>query len=71
MKNFTVKNVELEGLLIAVVTDETGADWYDSQKLFNPDALKSVFDSNGVIISMHHDVSALWPGNCSIAEIAP
>ncbi|MFK3934054.1 tail fiber assembly protein [Pantoea agglomerans] len=70
MKNFTVENVDLDGLLIAVATDETGADWYASQRLFQPDTLKFVFDKNGVVISMNHDVSALWPGGHSVAEIA-
>lgn len=70
MKNFTVENVDLDGLLIAVATDETGADWYASQRLFQPDTLKFVFDKNGVVISMNHDVSALWPGGNSVAELA-
>jgi len=70
MRNFTVKNIDLNGLLIAVATDETGADWYASQKFFQPDTLKLVFEKNGVIVSMHHDVSALWPGEGSVAEVA-
>lgn len=71
MKNFTVENVDLNGLLIAVATDETGADWYESQKNFHPDTLKVVFDADGLIISEGQDVSALWPGGNSIAEVDP
>ncbi|KII68656.1 Tail fiber assembly protein U' [Thelohanellus kitauei] len=71
MKNFTVENVDLNGLLIAVATDETGADWYESQKNFHPDTLKVVFDAVGLIISEGQDVSALWPGGNSIAEVDP
>ncbi|THD52617.1 tail fiber assembly protein [Enterobacteriaceae bacterium ML5] len=70
MKNFTAKNVDVDGLIIGVATDETGADWYKSQKNFVKDTLKIVFNSDGVIVSMSHDVSALWPAGNSVAEIA-
>ena len=69
MKNFTAKNVDHDGIIIGVATDETGADWYDSQKKFSNDTLKIVFNSAGVIVSMSHDVSALWPAGNSVAEI--
>lgn len=69
MKNFTVKNVETDGIIIGVATDETGADWYESQKNFADDTLKIIFDSAGVIVSMSNDVSALWPVGNSVAEI--
>ncbi|WP_148245152.1 tail fiber assembly protein [Enterobacter asburiae] len=70
MKNFKSKNVEINGLNISVATDETGADWYESQKNFADDTLKIVFNSADVIVSMSHDVSALWPAGNSVAEIA-
>lgn len=70
MKNFSVKNVDVNGIIIAVATDETGADWYESQKNFTDDTLKIVFDSAGVIVSMNYDVTTLWPGGNSIAEVA-
>ena len=70
MKNFTVKNVDVNGIIIGVATDETGADWYDSQKNFANDTLKIIFNSAGVIVSMSHDVSSLWPEGNSVAEIA-
>lgn len=71
MKNFTVSKGDINGLPVSVATDETGADWYESQKSFQDDTLKIVFNSSGVIISMSRDVSALWPGENSVAEIAP
>lgn len=70
MKNFKSKNVEINGLNISVATDETGADWYGSQKNFADDTLKIIFNSEGVIVSMSYDVSALWPPGNSVAEIA-
>lgn len=69
MKNFTSKNVEINGIVIGVATDETGADWYDSQKNFAEDTLKIIFNTAGIIVSLNHDVSALWPAGNSVAEI--
>lgn len=69
MKNFTTKNVDHGGIIISVATDETGADWYESQKNFQDDTLKIVFDTSGVIISMSYDVSALNVDRASVAEI--
>lgn len=50
--------------------DDHGRDWYESQKEFQSDTLKVVFNSGGVIISMSKDVSALWPVDNSVAEVA-
>lgn len=50
--------------------DDQSRDWYESQKEFQSDTLKIVFNSNGVIISMSEDVSALWPVDNSVAEVA-
>lgn len=71
MKNFTAKKVEINGMIIGMATDETGADWYVSQKNFADDTLKIIFNSEGVIVSMSDDVSSLWPAGNSVAEIAP
>lgn len=70
MKNFTAKNVDHDGIIICIATDEKGADWYESQKNFADDTLKIIFNSAGVIVSMSHDVSALWPAGNSVTEIA-
>jgi len=70
MKNFTVKNGDVNGLTVSFATDENGADWYESQKKFQSDTLKIIFNNKGIIVSMSHDVSALWPGGNSVAEIA-
>ncbi|MBD8159246.1 tail fiber assembly protein [Pantoea agglomerans] len=50
--------------------DEQGRDWYESQKEFQREKLKIVFNSNGVIVSMSKDVSSLWPLGNSVAEVA-
>jgi len=56
---------------VTYLKDDSGADWYESQKNFKADTLKIVFNSDGVIISMSYDVSALWPVGNSVVEIAP
>lgn len=70
MKNFTAKNGDINGLSVSFATDENGADWYESQKKFQADTLKIIFNNKGVIVSMSHDVSALWPVGNSVAEVA-
>ena len=50
--------------------DDQGRDWYESQKEFQSNTLKIVFNSNGVIVSMSKDVSSLWPLGNSVAEVA-
>lgn len=70
MRNFKVSKGEINKIPILIATDETGADWYESQKNFQKDTLKIVFNNDGVIISLSYDVSALWPGENSVAEVA-
>ncbi|MGV6478763.1 tail fiber assembly protein [Pantoea agglomerans] len=70
MKNFTAKNGDINGLSVSFATDENGVDWYESQKKFQSDTLKIIFNNEGVIVSMSHDVSALWPVGNSVAEVA-
>lgn len=50
--------------------DDSGLDWYESQKKFSEKTLKFVFDSDGVIISYDYDVSKLWPVGNSVSEVA-
>lgn len=50
--------------------DESGNEWYASQRLFAADALKIAYDPDGYIRSVSSDVSALWPVYLSVAEIA-
>ncbi|HCD7552967.1 TPA: tail fiber assembly protein [Citrobacter farmeri] len=49
--------------------DETGSEWYESQKLFSPDTLKIAYESNGVIRSIQTDISLIYPNNLSVAEV--
>ncbi|EAQ4448882.1 DUF4376 domain-containing protein [Salmonella enterica] len=49
---------------------EDGQEWYESQKQFAVDTIKFAYDADGVIRSISRDVSALWPVNMSIAEVA-
>jgi len=50
--------------------DDQGRDWYAAQKEFKGDTLKVVFNNSGVIVSKSIEVSALWPMNNSVAEVA-
>ncbi|EDI8720429.1 phage tail protein [Salmonella enterica] len=49
---------------------EDGQEWYESQKQFAADTIKFSYDSDGIIRSISRDVSALWPVNMSVAEVA-
>ncbi len=49
---------------------EDGQDWYDVQKLFQPDTLKIAYDDKGVIRSLSQDVSMLYPEGLSVAEVS-
>lgn len=70
-----LKNINISGSLfvgekqVLFLSDERGADWYESQRLFKDDTLKVVFNASGVIVSMSYDVSALWPVGNSVAEV--
>ncbi|CAH6661000.1 tail fiber assembly protein [Pseudocitrobacter vendiensis] len=57
------------GVPIAYLQSDSGADWYDSQKLFSDDTWKIVFDSDGVIVSFSNDISMLFPVGMSVAEV--
>ncbi|AZP49581.1 tail fiber assembly protein [Rahnella aquatilis] len=70
MKNFSTEEISFNGVQLQVAIDETGADWYEAQKNFQEDTLKVVFGNTGVILSLSYDVSALWPGSNSVAEIS-
>ncbi|EDW2791963.1 tail fiber assembly protein [Salmonella enterica] len=59
---------------------EGGEDWYVVQKRFADDTVKIQYDSSGVIIAVvdkpillrgnTYAASALWPVNCSVAEMS-
>ncbi|EJS9208810.1 DUF4376 domain-containing protein [Salmonella enterica] len=49
---------------------EDGQEWYESHKQFAADTIKFTYDADGVIRSISRDVSALWPVNMSVAEVA-
>lgn len=49
---------------------EDGQEWYESQKQFVADTIKFAYDADGVIRSISRDISALWPVNMSVAEVA-
>ncbi|KAA5920922.1 MULTISPECIES: tail fiber assembly protein [unclassified Pantoea] len=71
MKNLHVYNAEMiAGNSVLFLKDDAGRDWYESQKLFDDETLKVVFDSSGIIVSMNYDVSTLWPVDNSVAEVA-
>ncbi|WP_424765420.1 hypothetical protein [Necropsobacter rosorum] len=54
---------------VIYLQDESGADWYESQKEFKADTMKAVYDKHGVIVSCSRDVSALFPLDCSVIEV--
>lgn len=70
--NFTAYTPEGEypgGILW--LRDEEGTDWYDCQSDFQPDTVKVAYrESDGVIVSMSTDVSALCPNGLSVAEVS-
>ncbi|EFB73333.1 tail fiber assembly protein [Providencia rustigianii] len=46
-------------------------DWYKQQANFKNNTLKILYDDDGVITSMHHDVSMLYPEGAYILELDP
>lgn len=51
--------------------DEEGTDWYACQSTFRADTVKVAYrESDGVIVSMSTDVSALCPNGLSVAEVS-
>lgn len=69
IKNFTPYTPENMTVNALYLKSEDGQDWYECQKLFSPDTIKIVYDSNDVVISFSKDVSALCPVNASVAEV--
>ncbi|WP_016857583.1 tail fiber assembly protein [Candidatus Williamhamiltonella defendens] len=49
---------------------EDDQDWYECQKLFQPDTMKVEYETDGIIRSMGYDISAFCPDGCSIAEVS-
>lgn len=50
--------------------DEEGRDWYYHLTRFQPDTLKILYNSDGIICGFSPDASRLWPVGLSIAEVA-
>lgn len=44
-------------------------DWYQQQSKFKNDTLKILYNDDGDIISMHHDISMIYPENAYILEL--
>ncbi|MTB46043.1 tail fiber assembly protein [Providencia sp. wls1950] len=44
-------------------------DWYKQQDSFSHETLKILYDDDGIIVSMHHDVSMLYPEGAYILEV--
>lgn len=65
---YTPAKVVAEG--IRYLRDTNKNDWYESQKSFQADTLKIVYDTENIIISAAKDVSGLWPEGASVAEIS-
>lgn len=61
-------NKKPEGVLF--LRSKSGVDWYEAQSGFQPDTMKVMYDSAGIICCAETDVSGLWPVNCSVAEIS-
>ncbi|ECP0306159.1 DUF4376 domain-containing protein [Salmonella enterica] len=77
IKNFTPGNPRTPEQLelankhrVLFLFSEDGQEWYESQKQFAADTIKFTYDADGVIRSISRDVSALWPVNMSVAEVA-
>lgn len=77
IKNFTPGNPKTPEQLelankhrVLFLFSEDGQEWYEAQKQFAPNTIKFSYDSDGVIRSISRDVSALWPVNMSVAEVA-
>ncbi len=73
-KQYTPKDQESQDLIAEInalfLISEEGMDWYESQKMFDPDLLKIVFDADtGVIVSVSTDVSGLWPIGRCVADV--
>lgn len=69
LKSYQPENPKF-GLGVSYLQDDDGNDWYESQKLFEPDTLKIATDDNGNIVSIERDVSMLNPIGFNVTEIA-
>ena len=78
LKNFractpaTPEQRELAKQNVLFLMDESGADWYESQRHFSPDTMKIGYDGRGiikVIATGFTDVSSLWPDGLSVSEV--
>lgn len=49
--------------------DPLGRDWLDTQREFNAETLKVMFDEKGVIVSQTQDVSGFSPNGRWVAEV--
>ena len=58
---------KIKGVLY--LKSEDGKDWYASQKEFNADTIKIMYDQEGRIISTNTDITALFPIDSSVAEL--
>ncbi|UUF64776.1 tail fiber assembly protein [Escherichia coli] len=70
IKNFKPYIPENTDTNASYLISEDGQDWYECQKLFSPETVKVVYDNNNTIIGFSLDVSALFPVNASVAEVA-
>ena len=73
-KEYTPESPELKDLKdqlnVVFIRSDEGMDWYQAQKLFKPDLLKVIFDSEtGVIIGTGTDITEMWPNGYSIADV--
>lgn len=64
------KSQELIALGVSFIKSDEGADWYQSQSLFQNNLLKIIFDAKtGVIVGTGTDITAMWPNGYSIADV--
>ena len=52
-----------------VYLQNINGDWYKQQDSFSHETLKILYDDEGIIVSMHHDVSMLYPEGAYILEV--
>ena len=69
IKNFKTyePSDKIKGVLY--LKSEDGKDWYASQKEFNADTIKIMYDQEGRIISTNTDITTFFPIDFSIAEL--
>lgn len=58
-----------EQINVLFLKSAEGVDWYQAQKMFDPDKLKVMFiRKTGEIIAVTKDVSTLWPLDACVAD---